>query len=84
LYFIVGVVLDLEQPFVEVFETVTFGEVEDEEGGDGALVVGAGDGLEGLLSCLNGVGVTVSQICILMLRLSMLIFLEPNSTPRVG
>lgn len=51
--FIVGVVFDFEEPFVEALEAVTFGEVEDEEGGDGALVVGASDGLEGLLSGLG-------------------------------
>lgn len=49
---IVGVVLDFEEPFIEVFEGIAFGEIEDKEGGNGALVVRSGDGLKGFLSGL--------------------------------
>ena len=50
---IVRVVLDFEEPFVEVLKGIAFGEIEDEEGGDRALVVRSGDGLKGFLSSLN-------------------------------
>jgi hypothetical protein len=63
---VMGIVLDLEEPLVETVEGIALGEVEDEEGGDGALVVGSRDGLEGLLSGLTKRSLTVSQIWILM------------------
>lgn len=66
LYLIVGVVLDLEEPLVETLEGIPLGQVEHQEGRDGGLVVGAGDGLEGLLAGLRGRRGTVSQIWILM------------------
>lgn len=50
---IVRVVLHFKEPFVEIFEGVTLGQVENEEGGNGALVVRSGDGLKGFLSGLN-------------------------------
>ena len=51
--FIVGVVLGFVQPFVDVLEGLPAGDVVDEDDANGAPVVGPGDGLEGLLSCLN-------------------------------
>jgi hypothetical protein len=62
----VGVVLDFEEPLVEAFEGVSLGEVEDQEGCDGALVVRPGDGFEGFLARLPNVSLTVSQIWILI------------------
>ena len=50
---IVRVVLHFKEPFVEIFEGVTLGQVENEEGGNGALVVRSGDGLKGFLAGLN-------------------------------
>jgi hypothetical protein len=39
LYLVVRVVLDLEEPLIEVFEAVSLGQIEDEEGRDGTLVI---------------------------------------------
>jgi hypothetical protein len=80
----VRVIFNLEQPFIEVLKTVTFGDIEDEEGRYRTFVVGACNRLERLLSCLHILVITVSHICILMLRLSTLIVRDPNSTPSVG
>ena len=53
MYVLVRVVLDFKEPFTDVFERGPASDIEDEEGGNGAFVVGSGDGLERLLSCLN-------------------------------
>jgi hypothetical protein len=63
---VVRVVLDFEEPLVKTLEGVALGQVEHQEGGDRALVVGARDRLEGLLPGLSDIGSTVSQIWILM------------------
>ena len=86
-----AVVLDFVEPAADVVEGVALGDIVHKEGGDGAgvrkmvpFVVGAGDGLEGLLAGLGNSMRTVSQIWILMVRSLMIVFLDPNSTPRVG
>lgn len=66
LYLIMGVVLDFEEPLVETFEGIPFGQVEHQEGCDRRLVVGTRDRLEGFLAGLRVRRGTVSQICILM------------------
>ena len=53
LYFIVRIILDFEEPLVEVLEAVALGQVEYQEGSNRTLVVGASDRLEGLLSSLH-------------------------------
>jgi hypothetical protein len=84
LNFIVRIIFDFEEPFVEILKAISFGDVENQKGCDRAFVVGPRDRLERLLSCLSEKECTVSHICILMLILSTLMFLEPNSTPSVG
>ena len=56
----------LHQPFAQTFEGGDVGYVKHQEGRDGALVVGASDRFEGLLTCLTQNRSTVSQTCILM------------------
>ena len=82
--FIMRVILNLKQPFVEVLKTVTLCYIEDKESRDRTFVVRAGNRFKWLLSSLHNLVITVSHICILMLRLSILIVLDPNSTPNVG
>lgn len=79
-----GVVGDLPEPGVDAFEALGFAEVVDEYDSDGVLVVGAGDGPEAFLSCLDRGGATVSQIWILMILSPTAIFLVANYTPMVG
>jgi hypothetical protein len=80
----VGVVVNFGEPCVDGLEGLRVVEIVDEDDADGVLVVGAGDGAEGLLSGLHGGGGTVSQICILMEREARESFLVANSTPMVG
>lgn len=79
-----GVVLHFVEPLVQALEGGAARNIEDEEGCDGALVIGPGDGLEGFLAGLKEKRGTVSQICVLMICASSSMILEANSTPRVG
>ena len=82
-HFVIGICLGLIEPFPNVGETFSVGEVIDEDDTDGAAVVAARDGLEGLLSGLHHPSCTVSHICNLTGLSPMLTIFDPNSTPMV-
>lgn len=83
-YFVVGVAFGLIQPFANVIECLSAGDIVHQDDTDGSSIVRPGDRFECLLSCLkhrdNG---TVSQICSLICLPLAWMTLEPNSTPIV-
>lgn len=72
------------EPGVDAEEGVWACEIVDEYDSDCIFVVCPGDGPEAFLSGLLLTSITVSQICILTVDPSTLIFLVANSTPMVG
>lgn len=91
LHFFVAVILYFVEPAADVVERISLGDIVHQEGSNRStmmmvvpLVVGPSDCFEGLLPSLGNYKVTVSQIWILMVRSLMIVFLEPNYTPRVG
>ena len=73
------------EPFGEVVEGLSIGDIVHEYGADGAAIIRSRDGFEDFLSRLTDIvnRSTVSQICILSFRLYNSISFEPNSTPIV-
>ena len=66
-YFVVGVAFGLVQPFANVVECLSAGDIVHQDDTDGSSIVGPGDGFECFLPCLKyREKVTVSQICSLI------------------
>lgn len=84
LYFIMRIVFDFKQPLIEVLETIMLSQIKNQKSSNRTLVIRTSNRFERLLSCLHQSIYTVSQIWILTLRLSILMFLDPNYTPSVG
>lgn len=82
-HFWVAIDFGFFEPAADVVEGFAVGDVVDEDGSCCWAIVASGDGLEGLLSCLGVMLVTVSQICNLMVLSPTVIILAPNSTPMV-
>lgn len=82
-YFVVRVAFCFVQPFPDIVEAFSIGDIIDEDHPDGASVVWPRDRFKGLLTSLCYIDHTVSQICSLICLLLAVITLDPNSTPMV-